>query len=146
MSTVVNRTTILLVESDPDENERLASALERGGFDVITCPGPSAPDYTCIGGRENYCPLLDQADAVVLDVWLEGDELGVGTRSEQLLDLYLGDGRPVVTIGPGDWAAPERVTVLAAYPDEDDLIAAVRGLPPSAGFVVPRPVAGDNFS
>ena len=134
----VAKGTILLVESDPHERERLASALERGGFEVIECPGPSAPDYTCIGGREGYCPLLERADAVVLDVWLAGDELDVGTPSEQLLEMYLADGRSVVTIGPGAWSrTPEGVEVrrLGACPDEDDLIAAVRSLPASAAFV-----------
>ena len=132
------KSTILLVESDPVERERLASALERGGFDVIGCPGPSAPDYTCIGGREGFCPLLEQADAVVLDVWLTGDELGVGTPSEQLLEMYLADGRSVVTIGAGAWPTtePAQVLPLGSYPDEDDLVAAVRSLPPSTGFVL----------
>ena len=129
----------MLVESDPNERERLASALDRGGFDVIHCSGPSAPDYNCIGGREGYCPLLEQADAVVLDVWLAGDEFDVGTPSEQLLEMYLADGRSVVTIGLRAWPAHTPVGVeverLGEHPEEDDLIAAVRRLPASAGFV-----------
>ena len=128
--------TILLVESDPHERERLGSALERGGFDVIQCPGPSAPDFTCIGGREGYCPLLEQADAVVLDVWLAGEQLGVGTPPEQLLEMYLAGGRSVVTIGLGQaWRATARAGALGAHPEGDDLVAAVRNLPPSARFV-----------
>jgi hypothetical protein len=44
--------TVLLVESDHAESERLGRALENAGYEVITCPGPTAPEYACIGGRE----------------------------------------------------------------------------------------------
>jgi CheY-like chemotaxis protein len=135
--------TILLVESDPVERERLAEVLEREGFVVIACVGPSDPDYTCIGGREGYCPLPEQADAVVLDFCLAGDEFELGTSSEQLLDMYLGMGRSVVTIGPGTWStSPHGVAEvhrLGAHPDETDLITAVRNLPASEGFVFHSP-------
>lgn len=78
------------MESDERERERLGEALEDAGYYVIACPGPTAPDYTCIGGREGYCPLLERADVVVLDPWLAGDEVGVGTTPDELLELYAG--------------------------------------------------------
>jgi hypothetical protein len=88
-----NQGTVLLVEADEGERERLGSALEDAGYELIACPGPTAPDYICIGGREGYCPLLERADAVVLDLWLAGDEVGMGTLSDQLLEMYHSSAR-----------------------------------------------------
>lgn len=41
------RRTVLVVEADPAERERFGSWLEGSGFDVLACPGPTEPDYTC---------------------------------------------------------------------------------------------------
>jgi hypothetical protein len=134
--------TVLLVESDGRERERLGKALEDAGYQVIACPGPLAPDYQCIGGREGYCPLLEQADVVVLDPWLAGDEIGVGMSSDTLLELYAGSGRTVVTIGAGgklDHVTRGRVIRLDGRPQAGSLVAAVRGAPEAAGFVFRRP-------
>lgn len=57
---------------------------------MSACPGPTAPDYTCIGGREGYCPPLERADVVVLDLWLAGDGIGVRTSPDELFALYAG--------------------------------------------------------
>ena len=135
--------SILLVESDPAERERLAAALEGEGFVVVACSGPSDPDYTCVGGREGYCPLPEYADVVVLDLFLAGDEFELGTDSEQLLDMYLGMGRSVVAIGPGAWSTSphgaSQVRRLGAHPADTDLIGAVRNLPASERFVFHPP-------
>ena len=53
------------VESDPVERERLAATLEGNGFEVVLCPGPTAPDYTCIGARVGRCPLATNGCVVV---------------------------------------------------------------------------------
>ncbi|MGH2630167.1 MAG: hypothetical protein ACRDHI_06375 [Actinomycetota bacterium] len=90
--------TVLLVEADAPERERLGTALEDGGYEVITCQGPVAPDHTCIGGREGYCPLVERADVVVFDPWLPGDDAGIGTSSDRLLELYLNSGRTTVVL------------------------------------------------
>lgn len=134
--------TVLLVEADEGERERLGKALEDGGYQVIACPGPTAPDYRCIGGREGYCPLLERADVVVLDSWLTGDELGVGTSSDELLDLYTGAGRPVVVLGSGGWRQPfaeGRVIYLDDRPGASETVAAIRTAPEVEGFVLRRP-------
>jgi CheY-like chemotaxis protein len=34
---------VLIVESDSVERERLAATLEGNGFEVVLCPGPTAP-------------------------------------------------------------------------------------------------------
>lgn len=40
---------VLLVEPDEDGRERLGGWLEKQGFGVMECPGPSRADYTCLG-------------------------------------------------------------------------------------------------
>jgi CheY-like chemotaxis protein len=132
--------TVLLVESDASERERLGDALEQAGYRVIECPGPTFPEHTCIGGRDGYCPLVERADVVVLDVWLAGDE--VGTTSDELLELYAARGRTVVAIGGGGWlrgpSAPGHVVHLEARPESRDLVAAVRDAPEVEGLVLRR--------
>ncbi len=135
--------TVLLVEADDGERERLGSALEEAGYQVLSCAGPTAPDYTCIGGREGYCPLLEQADAVVLDLWLAGEEAGIGTSSEQLLEMYSAGGRSVVTLGSGGWREPYargHVIHLQDHPAERDVVVAVRAAAEVNGFVFRRPL------
>lgn len=136
--------TVLLVEADEGVRERLGSALEDAGYEVIACPGPTAADYTCIGGREGYCPLLERADAVVLDLWLAGDEVGTGTSSEQLLEMYAASGRTVVTLGPGGWQDPYargHVIHLEDHPAEREVVSAVRAAPDAKGFVFRGPLS-----
>lgn len=135
--------TVLLVEADEGERERLGKALEDGGYQVIACPGPTGPDYTCIGGREGYCPLLERADVVVLDTWLAGDEVGIGTTADQLLQMYTSVGRTVVVLAPGGWLDPftaGNVIRLDERPEAGDVVAAVRSAPDVEGFVLHRPV------
>jgi hypothetical protein len=131
--------TVVLVDFNTGERERLGEALEDAGYRVLGCPGPSFPDYTCIGTREGYCPLVEYADAVVLDLWTRGDELGVGSSAEELLELYVSAGRPVVALGPGGWladpTADERVVRLEANADAHAVVRAVTTLPSAAGFV-----------
>jgi CheY-like chemotaxis protein len=122
--------TVLVVEGDADERERLGTVLERGGYDVVLCSGPAGPDYVCIGGREGRCPLIDGSDVVVLDLWLETDTLMMGTPSDELLRLYLSAGKPVITLGRAEPLSPdvrdEPVAHLARRPDPEGLLRAVR--------------------
>jgi CheY-like chemotaxis protein len=140
--------TVLLVESDEAERERLGKSLEEAGYQVIACPGPTAPDYTCIGGREGYCPLLERADVVVLDPWLAGDEIGVGTSSDDLLTLYADSGRTVVAIDAVrlDPIARGNIIRLDRHPDARAVVAAVRIAAEAEGFVLRRPLGdGDRL-
>jgi hypothetical protein len=130
--------TVLLVESDNAESERLGRALENAGYEVITCPGPTAPDYVCIGGREGYCPLVEQTDVVVLDPWLAGDDDGVGTSADALVELYVSRGRTLILLGSTGWLDPftgGHVVSLGDRPDASDVVAAVRSAPEADGFV-----------
>jgi hypothetical protein len=126
----IHEATVLIVESDPQERERLGSALEASGFDVIQCPGPTGPDYACVGERTGRCALLDLADVVVLDLWLSSDAVMMGTPSGELLRLYVGAGRPVVTLGIPDGATSglpsDPVVNLGRMPKAEDLTRAVR--------------------
>ena len=136
--------TVLLVEPDDDDRERLTDALAHAGHEVIPCPGPTAPDYTCIGGTDGYCPLVETADVVVFDPWLPGDDLGVGTSAAELCRLYAESGRTVIVLGSGGWLDPfvgGHVVRLEARPEVATVVAAVRDAPESEGFVLRRPTA-----
>jgi hypothetical protein len=121
--------TVLVVEADFVERERLADALEAAGYEALMCAGPLEPDYACIGGREGWCPLMDKADVVVLDLMLESDVVGVGTPSSELLRLYLAGGKRVVALGPSDLAGRSDWEAMLVYlpwlPDPVDLVATV---------------------
>lgn len=98
------RGTVLVVEADPLERERFGSWLEAAGFDVLLCPGPTEPDYTCVGSRDGTCPLAEEAAIVVLDMSTESEAVMMGTAAEEILGLYLLAGRRVLVLGshPGD--------------------------------------------
>jgi CheY-like chemotaxis protein len=120
---------VLVVEPDAVARERMGSWLEAAGFDVMICPGPGEPDYTCIGSTGAACPLADAAQAVVLDLWLPGDTLMTGTPGWELLLYYSERGKAVVALsGEDDPVRPTpepNVTVLNRPAERDELIAAV---------------------
>jgi CheY-like chemotaxis protein len=131
--------TVLVVEPDEDERGRLGEVLEGAGYRVMACPGPGAPEYTCMGGWEGYCPLIERADVVVLDTWLPSDEVGFGTSSDELLQLYTNSGRTVVAIGSGGSLSPYaggHVICLEDHPHASEVVAAVRSAPDVEGFVL----------
>jgi hypothetical protein len=95
---MTERGVVLVVASDAELRAGIGSQLEAQGFGVMACPGPTAPEYTCVGDRRGRCPLAEAADAVVLDGWLESDEALDGVPSEELLALYLASGVPVAVL------------------------------------------------
>jgi hypothetical protein len=121
--------TVLLVESDDDERRRLSAGLEEAGYDVLVCPGPTRPDYTCVGTRTLGCPLANGASVVVLDMDLEGDARMEGTTAQELLDVYLTGGDRVVALAPRlHDEMPGRLVRVRRRPDVGELAAAVRSL------------------
>jgi len=72
---------VLVVEADPVEQERLSAALEGGGFRVMECSGPTAPDYKCVGARSGRCPLAVDDSLVVLDMDRVGNAGVSGTSA-----------------------------------------------------------------
>ena len=122
-------TTVLLVEADPEKRERLGSWLEDAGFGVMTCSGPTGPDYMCVGDRTGACPLAAAASVVVLDMNTDSEAVVMGTASEDLLGLYLSEGRPVVTLGSRrNDEIPGQLLDQRRHPERDDLVEAVRSL------------------
>lgn len=137
----VQRDAILVVEADEEERERLGSWLEEAGYDVALCPGPSGPDYTCVGSRGGICPLVEDADVVVLDMSLESEAFMQGTAADELLDLYLDTGRHVVALGSHagpDPFAEEVVVKLGRHPSREELVDLVRVLTAGSRPRAPR--------
>jgi CheY-like chemotaxis protein len=129
---------VLVVEAEPSNRRRYSAWLEDSGFEVSACPGPSAPDYSCVGARQGRCPLVEPVDAVVLGLDLDSEVEGEGTSAAELLSLYTGTGRPVVAVGSDPRIVrvyPERLTIgLAGPPTRGQLVGAVgRAIDRAAG-------------
>ena len=122
--------TVLLVEPDDGERRRLAASLEDDGFDVMVCPGPTEPDYTCVGTRTLGCPLAKDASIVVLDMDLESDAAMEGSAAVELLDVYLTGGNRVVALDDDRFhdENPGQLVRLRRRPARDELLAAVSSL------------------
>jgi hypothetical protein len=123
---------ILLVEHDEKRRVLIAGWLEDAGYDVLTCPGPSAPDYSCIGSREGRCALVDPASLVVLDLSFSPDAIVRAPVGADLLGFYLLTGKPIIALGRGDdlLADPpeNQLVALERTPDPGDFLAAVRSV------------------
>lgn len=122
---------VLLVE--PDEQRRILFGgwLEDAGFDVLTCPGPSAPEYSCVGGRTGACPLVDPASLIVLDLGFASDPTGRSTVGVDVMAYYLMTGKPIITLGKAEGLLanePNQLTALRWTPERRDLIATTRAL------------------
>lgn len=121
--------TVLLVEADAEQRERFGSWLEGEGFRVLACPGPTEPDYTCVGGRTGACPLAAEASAVVLDMSLDSEAVLMGTAAQELLGLYLMSGHRVLVLDahPGEeidgWLIRRR-----RHLERDEFVRSVRAL------------------
>ena len=138
------RRVVLVVEQDRELRDRMGGWLEADGHEVLACPGPSHPDYTCVVGRGSPCTLADAADVVVLDLWLASDRMLLGTSSKQLLRYYVSTGRPVVALAERrhhdsllKGFLDEAILFLEWPPDPHDLCetvrTALRDLPPIFG-------------
>jgi hypothetical protein len=129
-------TPVLLVEADPAARRRFGSWLELHGFDVMACPGPTEPEYECIGARgERPCPLASEASIVVLDMSLDGEAVMQGTAAEDLLGMYLSSGHRVVVLGSRSGAdVPGRLVHLRRHPERADLLLAVWSLVEAASM------------
>lgn len=136
---------VLVVARSPETRGGLASWLEDEGEDVMMCPGPGAPDYTCIGSRGERCVLAEAADVVVIDLELAGDVAMAGTPGWELFLYYYSLGRKIVAIvGSDDPVRPrpdDQVVVLRRPADPREIIDAICALRAGAvkrDFVVTR--------
>ena len=123
---------VLVVEANERARGWDAAWLDDAGYDVTVCPGPSAPDFTCVGSRTGACPLASDVDAVVLDMSLAGDVVRTGTRAWELLMLYRQFGMPVVVVtAPNDPFVPlpeDGVFAVRRPVERDFLLGALRAL------------------
>jgi DNA-binding response OmpR family regulator len=122
---------VLIVDRDPDTRDRVGGWLEDVGFDVVVCPGPTAPEFTCVGSREGRCPLAQDADVVVLDLWLESDAAMRGTRAVSLIRHYGSWGKPLVVMTDRHDGVMDRVEDFSLPtvdwpPDRRDLVETIR--------------------
>jgi hypothetical protein len=119
----------LVVEADAKERGRYGAWLEDAGYSILECPGPSEPDYTCVGSRGRACPLAGDASVVVLDMSLDSEAVLMGTPAEELLGLYLLSGHQVVVLGSRSGEEiPGRIVRLSRHPEREELVEAVGSL------------------
>lgn len=121
--------SVLLVEADPQARGLIGSWLESGRFQVMACPGPRAPGYECVGGRTGWCPLIEPADVILLDLRLPSDDAVDGMAAADLLALYSSSGKPVVAFGPDPRIAKvfAPAVAIAAWPlDRYSLVRSVQ--------------------
>jgi CheY-like chemotaxis protein len=137
--------SVLVVEADATERERLAAALEGDGFQVLLCSGPTEPDYTCIGTRNGRCPLATEEAVVVMDMNLDSEPVMMGTPAEDLLAMYLEAGHPVVALASRPREEdPGRLVRLRRHPEKADLTAAVWRLASPRGVALARGPSGSS--
>jgi hypothetical protein len=129
---VDERKTVLIVDQDGADRERIGRWFDRAGFRVLSCPGPTGPDFTCLGGRGGPCPLVSDADLVVLDLWLQSDSMMEGTSSLELLMYYIGTGKPIVAISdgpdPSRLFVEERLALMDRPLDRRELLETAQGM------------------
>ncbi len=132
---MARKRVVLLVEPDAELRDLIGGWLEEAGYDVLVCPGPSRPDYSCVAGRGKPCPLAHAADVVVLDLWLASDSVLEGTSSFELLSYYLRSGKPVVAMAPGHDQTElfklfleESLVVVEWPPERQELLETMRAL------------------
>jgi CheY-like chemotaxis protein len=90
--------TVLLVEPNRSRSVEIGGWLEDAGYEVFACPGPSAPQYTCVGSTGAACPLAEGSDVVVLDLQLASDDAMQGTPGWELLIYYMERGERIVAL------------------------------------------------
>jgi CheY-like chemotaxis protein len=118
--------TVLVVAADSEDRDQYGEWLEDEGFEVLTCPGPRRPEYTCVGGKTGTCALARGSDLVVLDTSLPGDDLAEGTSGSELVTLYASLGKPVLAVATLRREAPQPAEWLRWPASREGLIASVR--------------------
>jgi CheY-like chemotaxis protein len=121
---------VLVVSDDAAVRDTVGEWLDSVGLEVMSCPGPTGPDYACVAGRDGGCALTHASDVVVLDAGVAGDAVMEGTSTSELLGYYRWEGRPVIVLardadgrrlGRGD----DGVLPLTWPADRDDVLDAI---------------------
>ena len=92
---------VLLVSSDEGLRSDMSGWLEAAGHDVMSCPGPRHPRYSCVGLHGESCALERAAEVCIVDLHPVGDELVDRSSRVELVRLYGEGGRPVVVLVDG---------------------------------------------
>jgi CheY-like chemotaxis protein len=130
---------VLVVESDEQLRQELGERLESEGLVVLFCPGPSSPDYSCVGIREGACPLAQGADIVVVDAALDSDLVMTGASAFDLLSYYRSLEKPIVLLAD----AEDRLRLLS----EPGVEVLMRPVPHEAlGAAMRRALAANGHS
>jgi hypothetical protein len=120
---------ILLVERDDERRALFGGWLDAAGYEVLSCPGPSAPEYSCVGRRSGHCPLVEAASLVVLDLSCSSGSEIRPIVDVELLAYYLMTGKSIVALGDGEdlLAEPpsEGVTPMERTPECRSFLAAI---------------------
>jgi DNA-binding response OmpR family regulator len=124
--------SVLVVESEEWIRDLLVPWLQEAGFQVVTCPGPQGPGFSCAGATKVGCQLAEGAELIVLDLELESDLLVCGEAGWELLYYYRSLDKPVVVLtGFEDAIRPlpsDRIAVFPRPPDRDGIVEAIRVL------------------
>lgn len=124
--------TVLVVSSDAGLLEQVAGWVGGDGFEVVMCPGPHRPDYSCMGLRGERCPLDVVADLTVLDLHPAGADFADETGRAALVKQYQAGGRPVLVLTEDGASEFQAATAGAAFlertADRGALLATVREL------------------
>jgi hypothetical protein len=127
-----HRSTALVVSEDEGLRATLAEWLEDDGIDVMVCPGPRRPHYSCIGLRGQPCPLIHGADLVLVDLHPESGQLIDSTSRNELVNHYRQLGRRVVAIVDGDTTldlpATKGLAVVCRLAERGTLVGTVRAV------------------
>jgi len=128
--------TVVVVQRLSDFADDFADWLQRVGYRVRVCTGPSSPRYRCWAQTFDDCPLWQQADLMIYDPWLPTGPSAYGSGRLLALEHGRHPDRPILVWGSGaavprDVASMERpgeVGILPADVTPESLVAAVANL------------------
>jgi len=115
---IETRRQALVVAYDRATSSAVGGWLEATGFEVALCPGPLGPSYRCVAAKasESGCPLIRDADVIVLDLWLQSDVDDRGSAALDLVHYYRSRGKRLLMLDHGMSTSSlfpaERVAVL----------------------------------
>lgn len=122
-------TRVLVVHHDIDVADFESDLLQRAGYEVVECVGPTGSPQPCPALRNLPCSFADRADVFVYDVWAGGANAEGERLIEHLRIQY--PEKPVVLTSPGlspgweELADRLDVTVLEGAPQKGALLQAI---------------------
>lgn len=119
--------TVVVVQRDVSIRERYAGWLRAAGYDVVTCAGPTAPDFFCPVLKHCGCMESENTDAMVYDPCLVSQEDHPASERiiYRLREFY--PEKPIVVIDCGSL-----VPQLARLVEEDDGVVMLRDPSPAS--------------